>query len=85
MSNLKMNAGLTKMRSDRYASENKIVPIVRIGANFSVSLNSGLTIHQTQFLLMLAFACTDHKVQGLTLPSIVVSFNLNRKKKDIFM
>ena len=30
------NAGLTEMRSDRYASEN-IVPIARIEANFSVS------------------------------------------------
>ena len=42
------------MRSSKYASENNIVPIVRIEANFSVSLNSGPTIHPTQFLLMLA-------------------------------
>ena len=41
------NAGLTKMRSDRYASENNLVPIVRIEANFSVSSNSGPTIHRT--------------------------------------
>ena len=33
------------MRSDRYESENNIVTIVRIEANFSVSLNSGATIH----------------------------------------
>ena len=30
---------------------------------------------------MLAFACTIHKAQGLTLPSIVVSFNSNEQKK----
>ena len=30
---------------------------------------------------MLAFVCAIHKVQDLTLPSIVVSFNLNRQKK----
>ena len=41
-------------------------------------MNSGPTIHQTQFPLMLAFV---HKVQGLTLPNIAVSFNLNRQKK----
>ena len=75
------NAGLTKMGSNRYASENNIVPIVRIEPKFSVSLNSGPTSYQTQFPLMLAFACTVHKVQGLTLPCIVVSFNLNRQKK----
>ena len=69
------------MRSNRYASENNIVPIIIIEANFSVSLNLEPTIHQTQFPLMLAFACTSHKVQDLILPSIVVSFNLNRQKK----
>ena len=72
------------MRSDRYASENNIVPIVGIEAIFSVSLNSGPIIHRIQFPLMLAFACTVHKVQGLTLPSIVVSFNLNRQKKSSY-
>ena len=56
------NAGLLKMRSDRYASKNNIVLIIRTEANFSVSLNSGPTIHRTQFPLMLAFACIVHKV-----------------------
>ena len=64
------NAGLTKMRSDRYASEHNIVPIVRIEANF-----------RTQFSPMLAFAYTFHKSQGLALPSIVVIFSFNRWKK----
>ena len=75
------NARLTKMRSDRYASENNTVTIVRIEANFSISLNSRPSIHRTEFPLMLELACIVHKVQGLTLPSIVVSFNLNRQKK----
>ena len=30
---------------------------------------------------MLTFACKVHKVQGLTLPSTVVFFNLNRQRK----
>ena len=69
------------MRSNRYALKNKIFLIVRNEANCSVSLNSGPTIHRTQVPLMLLFACTVHKVQGLTLPSVVVSFSLNRQKK----
>ena len=52
------NAVLTKMRSDiRYASEKKVILIVRIETNFSVSLNSGTTIHQNQLPLTLVFAC----------------------------
>ena len=47
MSDLKIkNVGLRKLRSDSYASENNFVPIVRIEANFSVSLNSAPTIHR---------------------------------------
>ena len=30
---------------------------------------------------MLTFACTVHKVLGLTLPDVIVSFNLDRQKK----
>ena len=60
--------GQMKMRLDRYASENNIVSIARIEADFSLSLNSGPTIHQTQFTLIPAFAF--HKVKGLTLQSI---------------
>ena len=67
------------MISDRYAPENNIVPIIRIEANFSLSLNSGPTIHRIQSPQIVAFACT--MVQDFTLPSIVVSFNLNRQKK----
>lgn len=85
LSNLKMKCRINKNEIDRYASENNFVSIVRIEANVSVSLNSRLTIHQTQFPSMLAFACTVHKVQGMTLPSIVLSFSLKRKKKDKFM
>lgn len=40
-------------------------------------MNSGPTLHRTQFPLMLGFACSVYKVRGLTLPSIVVSFSSN--------
>ena len=69
-----------KIRSNRYASKNYIIPTVRIEANFAVPFNLGPIIHRTQFPLRLGFASTVHKVLGLTLPSIVVSFNLNRQK-----
>ena len=36
-------------------------------------------IQRLQFLIPLAWACTLHKVQGLTLNEIVVSFDLNRQ------
>ena len=69
------------MRLDRYASENNVVTVVRIKANFSLLLNSGPSIFRAQFPLMLWFPCTVQKIQDLTLPSIVASFNLNREKK----
>ena len=38
-------------------------------------------IRRTQFPLMLAWACTVHKVQGLTLEEIVVNFDLLKQKQ----
>ena len=75
-------AGLMKMRSDPYASQNNVVPIHRIELNIPISLSgSGPSFLRTQFPLMLAWACTVHKVQGLTLSNVVVSFELNRQKR----
>ena len=56
------NAGLSKIRSESYASENNFVPVVRIEANCSVSLKSGPTIHGIPLPLMPLLACTFHKV-----------------------
>ena len=36
-------------------------------------------ISRTQFQLMLAYACTIHKVQGLTIRNTVVVLDLNKK------
>ena len=75
-------AGLMKMRSDPYASQNNIVPIHRVELNIAMSVSgSGPSFVRTQFPLMLAWACTVHKVQGLTLSNVVVSFELNRQKR----
>ena len=37
-------------------------------------------IKMTQFLLALSWACTVHKVQGLSLDEGVISFDLQRQK-----
>ena len=41
---------------------------------------SSSEIQRIQFLLTLAWACTVHKVQGLTLNDVVISFNLLRQR-----
>ena len=39
-------------------------------------------ISRTQFPLMLAYACTIHKVQRLTIPNTVVVLDLKKKQKS---
>ena len=67
---------------DMFAIENKVVPIKPILAK--IKLNPGKRsspeIERLQFPLALAWACTVHKVQGLTLNKIVISFDLFKQR-----
>lgn len=61
------SAGATKIRSDRLAQQLHAVPIERVTTEIKTNEKklSSPVIKRTQFPLMLSWACTVHKVQGL--------------------
>jgi hypothetical protein len=78
------NAGASAIRksSSFFARDNHAVPVQPVLARIKVRPGkpSSPEIQRLQFPLTLAWACTVHKVQGLTLDNIVVSFDLKRQK-----
>ena len=78
------NAGVSAIRnsSSSFARENNLVPIQPVLARIKVRPGkpSSPEMQRLQFPLTLAWACTVHKVQGLTLDNIVVSFDLKKQR-----
>ena len=76
-------AGMSTIQKhyDQYARQHSSVPFQPVLARIKVRPGkpSSPEIQRLQFPLTLAWACTVHKVQGLTLNEIVVSFDLNKQ------
>ena len=68
--------------NNTFAKQNRLVPIEPILARFKIRPGkpSSPEIQQMQFPITLAWACTVHKVQGLTLDKIVISFELEKQR-----
>lgn len=73
---------LIQSRGNSFARENKLVPIEPVLAKIKIRPGkaSSPEIQRVQFPVTLAWACTVHKVQGLTLQNIVVSSELRKQK-----
>ena len=75
------NAGLATMQSDIIAWQQHLVPILKYEVYFPIKKNKpNPSIKRTQFPLVLSWACTAHKVQGLSLKESVISFDTKTKE-----
>ena len=68
--------------SNSFVKENRLVPIQPVLAKIKVRPGkaSSPEIQRIQFPIALLWACTVHKVQGLTLENVVVSLNLRKQR-----
>ena len=75
-------AGLKKINKDAFAKKHCWVPIEKTEVDVRMKSTKALpsVIKRTQFPLMLTWACSLHKVQGLSLRKIVVSFQLLKQR-----
>ena len=72
--------GKNAMLKDLYALKHKVVPIQKVEANIKINKSSSETLKRTKFPLTLSWACTVHKVQGLTLHKTVFSLELVKQR-----
>ena len=72
----------TDKSADLYATMNNVVAIVPVLVKIKIRPGkpSSPEIQRIQFPLTLAWVCTVHKVRGLTLENIVVSFDLFKQR-----
>ena len=73
---------LTSKSNNLFAQQNQLVPVEPILAKIKIRPGkpSSPEMQRIQFPITLAWACTIHKVQGLTLNNVVISFRLNKQR-----
>ena len=78
----KAGQNLTRTSGNNFAKENALVPVQPVLTKIKLHPGkaSSPEVQRIQFPISLAWACTVHKVQGLTLQNVVISFNLNRQR-----
>ena len=73
---------LIQHRGSPYAREHGVIPIEPVLTKIKLRPGklSSPEVQRIKFPITLAWACTVHKVQGLTLQNVVISFHLNKQK-----
>ena len=73
--------GRNAMLSDHFAQQNCFAPLQKCDADVPICKGSiSPSIKRTQYLFMLSWACTIHKVQGLSLEEGVANFSLQKQR-----
>ena len=76
------SAGLKLRSRDNFARLHNCVPVERVETKIKIRTTKSFSpeIKRTQFPLMLAWACTVHKVQGKQFKECVISFDLLKQR-----